>query len=414
MRALLAVALAATLVLAGCSAPTNPGPGPANATAPTATTPPAVEEVSVPTATPTETTSVPTVTPPETDYTDPANVAVDLNNADEDGLPFDQNRTWARVVEILDVNVAPPNRLLYLPNSDRYAGTTSGIGGVTLYSENESVLAHEFAHSALLRLTPDHPTGSPDEVFARDAVVEGSAQYVESVYDRRYDTGSAEIADLPEDPAVAYALAPYHYGLDYLRSQVDDGSEVLAVHRYPPSTSEAILHGLSPATEPPTPLFVTAADRHLAPDAVWRSAGTRRLGELAVRLTLRTRLPEERAAAAAAGWGNDAVLTMERGDRTGFAWVVRWDDRANATEFAEAGRAFAEADPPTLRPGSAREFSATPYRPLTDRLWGPTDADVTVRRVDQRTVALVVGPEAFLDATTVDSEGLTVTVSVGE
>lgn len=99
-----------------------------------------------------------------------------------------------------------------------------------------------------------------------------------------------------------------------------------------PTTGEQILHGSSPVSEPLRELTVrTEVSEHwtVDEDRGWR------LGEPVLRYVLETGLSEERAADAA-GWGNDYVAVFERGDESGYAWVIRWDSVDAAAEFESA------------------------------------------------------------------------------
>jgi len=416
VRRALTVAVVALVLLSGCSGVTDGGgtassDGDASDTATPATT----DAELPPTATPVTTTSIEPVETPTTDYSDPENVAITIENGQ---VPYDQNRTWVRVLDMLDVNTETPTEVEYIRGRGGVAGSATGIGSVYLDSKDESVLAHEFTHVALLRLTPEHPTSSADETFARDAIVEGSAEYVQRVYAARYldREGALDGGELPNDPARAYVIAPYVLGYDYVDGQVNDASEVLGLHRYPPDTSEAIIHGLEPGSEPPAPLFVTAADRHLSTDAEWRYDGTRALGEIVLLLTLRTRLGDERAAEGAAGWGNDGVLTMVDGDdgEQAFVWVQRWDDRENASQFVTVGGEYVASDPPYAPPGDGGNLGNLPQPEFLEAVWGPTDKTFEVQRVGPLTTALVVGPEGFAGDVSYERDGQRVRVSVGD
>ena len=410
----LTVAVVALVLLSGCSGVTDGGDtaspdGDASDTATPATT----DTELPPTATPVTTTSIEPVETPTTDYGDPENVAITVENGQ---VPYDQNRTWVRVLDLLDVNAEPPTRVEYIRGQQGIRGQAAG-GDVYLDSKDEAVLAHEFIHIALSRLTPEPPRSSADERFARDAISEGSAEYVERVYAARYlDREGALYRELPNDPGRAYVIAPYVLGYDYVDGQVNDTSEVLGLHRYPPDTSEAIIHGLEPGSEPPAPLFVTAADRHLSTDAEWRYDGTRTLGEIVLLLTLRTRLGDERAAEGAAGWGNDGVLTIVDGDtgEQAFVWVQRWDDRENASQFVTVGSEYVASDPPFAPPGDGGNLGNLPQPEFLETVWGPTDKTFEVQRVGPLTTALVVGPEGFAGDVSYERDGQRVRVSVGD
>lgn len=391
MRPAVAVLVALVLVLAGCSGATGPAANETttSSTATTATTTEAVD------ATSTTTTR------------DGPDLGIEVQGGT---LPFDPNVTFLRVQRMLGTNVTPPGNVMYVPGLNS-AGQASNSGRVYLDTKDEGVLAHEFAHSILLRAAPEQPVGSPDASFAGKATVEGAAEYVQAAYERRYlGRAPSPIDSLPRNPEAAYFLGRYHYGYKYFQARVDDPSEVAAVHADPPNTSEQVLHGYAPAEEPPREFRVSAARDHLSSDAAWRYAGSDRLGEITLLLTLRTRLSTERAAAGAAGWGNDRLVTFEGDDRRGFAWVVRWDDAANATEFAEA---FAEyGDAPVKSYGSAPDYGQSPNAEFTQVAWRDTDAEMTVERVSPEVTMVVVGPDSFVANASASGGNESVTVSV--
>jgi hypothetical protein len=390
MRPAAAVLVAVMLVLAGCSGASPQAPD-GNATATTTTT-----------TDTTETTDATTRT-----TRDGPDLGINVQGGE---LPFDPNVTFLRVQEMLGTNVSPPGNVMYVPGLDS-AGQASNTGRVYLDTKDEAVLAHEFAHSILLRAAPEGAVGSPDAEFAGKATVEGAAEYVEAAYEQRYlDRTPSPVDSLPRNPEAAYFLGRYHYGYDYFEARVDDPSEVGAVHGNPPNTSEQVLHGLAPAEEPPREFLVSTADRHLASDATWQYAGSDRLGEITLLLTLRTRLPSERAAAAASGWGNDRLVTFEGDDGRGFAWVIRWDDAANATEFAETFREYEGKPVKTF--GSTPGYGQSPNAEFTQVAWHDTDASMTVTRLSPEVTVVAIGPESFVEQASASGGNESVTVRV--
>lgn len=63
-------------------------------------------------------------------------------------------------------------------------------------------------------------------------------------------------------------------------------------------------------------------------------------GEFAIRAVFWTHLSRAHAEQAAKGWSNDRLLTFSNGTTNGYVWVLRWDDKANATEFTDAIRTY--------------------------------------------------------------------------
>jgi hypothetical protein len=273
----------------------------------------------------------------------------------------------------------------------------------------EHVLAHEYVHVVQFRTGVVDTLGlvfggTVDRSVAQRAVVEGAATYVQERYWRTYQrVGKSPAADITAGHRNAtglsrYGFAPYRFGYAYVNASVDSPARLNRVYRSMPRTTEAILHpGRGDAL---APLDVDVRDgprewnRTVAPPPT-------RFGELFLRTALASELGEARAARAADGWGNDTRISFadSEGER-GHVWVLRWDDAGNATEFAEAFRAWADAR--SERVGSDRWRGEWSY--ALDR---PSPGTTVVR----------VGPPGFLDASetvgpTAAQTNATVTVRV--
>lgn len=273
----------------------------------------------------------------------------------------------------------------------------------------EHVLAHEYVHVVQFRERVVDTLGlvfggGIDQSTAERAVVEGSATYVQDRYWQRYQREGvrpsvAITADHRNATGLSrFGFAPYRFGYAYVNASVDSPARLNRVYRSMPRTTEAVLHpGRGDAL---VPLDVHIEDgpgewnRTVAPPPT-------RVGELFLRSVLANELGEERAARAADGWGNDTRVSFaDREGQRGHAWVLRWDDAGNATEFAAAFRAWADAR--ALATGTDRWQGEWAY--ALDR---PTPRITVVR----------VGPPGFLDASeTLDPESgetnATVTVRV--
>ncbi|PSQ45236.1 hypothetical protein BRD17_01940, partial [Halobacteriales archaeon SW_7_68_16] len=235
--------------------------------------------------------------------------------------------------------------------------------------------------------------------FATDAIIEGSAEYVQGAYAEQYLGQSTSDRDLPSDPGYAYFIGRYVEGERYVSARVDSVGEVVDLWETPPNTSEQILHGLAPRSEAPTPFAAVAATKHLASDATWKFDGASRIGEFGTMITLRTRLPGERARTAAAGWGNDRVVTFEHAGGNAFVWLTDWDTAADADEFEEATREFAAAPPADEAPRSNRRAPDLRFARI---VWGDqAGAEIDVRRVGDEAVLVAIGPDRFRDAVAV-------------
>jgi hypothetical protein len=206
---------------------------------------------------------------------------------------------------------------------------------------------------------------------------------------------------------------------------VDDPAEIDSVYDDPPATTEQLLHGPGAGPEANLPVEVASGD--------WESASRRRttFGELFLRGTLATRLSEEAAADAAAGWGTDERLVFTRDGETGYVWLHtgyvwlhRWDDAANATEFQRAFDSYlnrtlnrstvAGPDGPTAGwRGDGETYRLLRLDDQTTALVAGSPAFVGNTTLDDQTTALVAGSPAFVGNTTLQGDGDSVAVRVG-
>jgi hypothetical protein len=268
-------------------------------------------------------------------------------------------------------------------------------------TEVETVLAHEFAHA--VQFTDESFTDyyestdvrTLDGFFAWNSIVEGSAVYVTDVYGKRHVDGDVNQTEtmraIVEDgsPWAGYVSGHYYYGARYARSRIDSPRNLSALYDDPPRTSEQVLHGYRPGEEPPADLSVAVRT-----DDDWftRSdfyGGHTTTGEVLVRFVLRTELEQSAADSAAAGWGNDSVVSLTDGNSSGYAWVLRWDTAGDADEFADAFRTYRERG-------------------------GGNVSAARLERLDDRTTLVVMGDEPLLATVSASVDGDAVTVSVGD
>lgn len=328
-------------------------------------------------------------------------------------LPFDVNATFARLERVLGVDAAQPTvhvsddasfpdyaisdpvfEVLGVANGSASASPLDVSGSSTARrvslgfsdappSVVEGVLVHEFAHAIQAQrglLSRDVPA-SFDGREAWKAVIEGAAVYASTEYVERYDVGSRNWTSFfgrlyHEGPGGnRYAASTSYFGARYHHAVLEDPSGFESVATDPPNTTAAILHP-DEAVGDPAELSVTAT----AGDG-WTPVAADRYGELFTRVVLRAELSADRAARAAAGWGNDTLVEFERdGDRS-LAWVHRWDAAGDADEFAAAFDAYA-AD---------RTASGTDFR---------------VVRVNETTTVVFAGrPEFVANATAAVGDG---------
>lgn len=368
---------------------------------------------------------------PETTTTE-SEVGISVEGAP---FPVESDTVFRRVEALLDQDLTPPTiRVLKIrPDGEREDVSTDAfsrrmgitrrqslndIGGNThrgvvriFYTENstaermEQVLAHEFVHVGQprrlrqrLAARQGSHSNTTDAEVVREAVAEGSAVYVANRYTKQYLSNVTEQATYPEwnsfGAGTKWHFAPYYFGSAYVRNRVDAASNVTSVYARPPNTTEQLLHGSSPDSEPPQNLTVDVQTE----GSPWLVERSDTKGELFVRVVLAEQLDESRATTAAAGWGNDRVVTLRSDDRMLHAWAVRWDDEQNATQFETAAAAYLD--------GRATE---------RDGVWTDgdlrTDADLRfdLRRVDSTTVVLLAGNASVRNVDVTASDG-TVTV----
>ncbi len=265
----------------------------------------------------------------------------------------------------------------------------------------ERTLAHEFVHIVQLQtdVVPwgyrDSGYDSTDQWNTVRSTFEGSAVWVTDHYIQRYmpanaTTQSEGFARVYAEARVGdrYLVAPYHLGAMGVERRLGDPSNLRELFSPPPNTTEQLIHGLTPAEEPIRPVSVTIADN--VSWTYWEPDAEPVMGELFIRVAVSKELSLNRSAEAADGWGYDRLLSFERGDQYGFAWVTRWDDPANASEFDGAFDTYA------------------------DRRSTPANLTFRTQRVSDEVVVVYSGPPAFVDAVSASWSDGTVRLRVAD
>jgi hypothetical protein len=355
-----ALLIAALVVLAGCSG-LDGSPETSAATDETTTAPETTEA-----ATTTASTTTTTTAGQPTDTTERVEVI-------ERGATLgDVNATavWQRVGDLVSVDgPAPPpvavqsgtaNRTVTPPTFWQSFGASEytyawrsasgfyhpGDERVVLvrneYTTDENlevVLAHEFAHVYHDRELDALPENA--SVFVEHAVSEGAVEYVTWTYASRYTNATHEAtrrtAFREGRPYTRYFEGGYYLGGQYARNHSDPDAPLMSLYETPPTTAEQILHDLPPGSEPPKPLTVRGVTGN---DSDLGVVDVQRRGEAQLRFVMEYGLSRERAAEAAAGWGDDRSVHFQSTDANGFAWVVRWDSPDEAAAFEAAFAAF--------------------------------------------------------------------------
>lgn len=445
------------VVLAGCNAPG----GVTDATLDGETTPatptdePSVTETAAnttaagdatptvsPTATPTPAVPDTTATPPRSPDALADTYEFEVTGGDP---PFDARLVFARTALLLDrpgaeppeaVEVNPPDEMRVITPFSQF-NTVLGLErpddavlpayvrsprrvylSESLFERPrfaEATFAQESAHVIQLR------SGAPQEVSANlpddlgplerayltRSVVEGAAVYTEAVYQRQYldvnrtriDTLGERYLNASEFGRVSFGL--YYFGARYVADRYDDPAQTWRLYANPPQTTEELIHGLEPGSEPLAPLSVEESADGWNERERFRST----VGELFLRATLATELNESVAARGADGWGNDErlVFTEDRADQTpAYVWVHRWDDPSNATEFETAMAEYLN-----------RSANRTTFTVGGEQRAGWTDGGSGYRlvRVAPETTALLLGEPAFVRNATVSGSAGNVSVT---
>jgi len=239
-------------------------------------------------------------------------------------------------------------------------------GGEELSVKEEAVYSHEYAHLIQdinfdLSVLFEEAKGDSEREGALQALVEGEATFVESIYGAR--TFLPEDLDelLAIDPAVLAVLLatpdfllsalswPYTAGFGFVNSIWQQGgmSALDDVWANLPETTEQVIH----------PEKYLADEYPNAPPALpdmvailgdgWSVQDEDVLGEAYISLWLEALGTETAVAAqAAAGWGRDGYQLLDGpGDEIAMGLLIEWDDPdTDALQFSAAFEAVLDAD----------------------------------------------------------------------
>lgn len=222
------------------------------------------------------------------------------------------------------------------------------------------IFVHEYTHALQdqhfdLKNYLGDETISDDLSLARQALVEGDATYVMTLYTIRttQDDPGAALLELiqggleagnislpPGTPVIlgAELLFPYEAGQSLVEALFNDGGwdRVNEAYAHPPASTEQVIHPEKYlAAEAPIEVTLPAQDELLSEG--WSLVVEGTLGEFYLRQYLRTQLTWEQSVQAAAGWGGDAYKIYQN-DSGEQAWQLKiaWDSAAEMTEFKTA------------------------------------------------------------------------------
>jgi hypothetical protein len=203
------------------------------------------------------------------------------------------------------------------------------------------LLVHEFTHT----LQEQHGVGqderltqTTDEDIARLMLPEGDATLTAYDYWREYDAGGENPLALRNTTTPrghwtsGFTDKARYYGALYLQGIPADRRDRHIVQG--PDTTAEVMHP-NTTLDLPGP-SVTAS----TPDG-WQVQQTNRVGELAIRYTLRTNgISFQQAADASTGWRNDTMRIFDRPGGIAASWSIRWANHSEATDFEATWRAM--------------------------------------------------------------------------
>ncbi|MFC5971215.1 Hvo_1808 family surface protein [Halomarina salina] len=258
-------------------------------------------------------------------------------------------------------------------------------GRIVIVSDSETptldtrTLAHELLHALQdqhLGFGPRTPTF--DGSRAREGLVEGDANYVESLYSERCESEWDCLArpDGPDAPGsfnrgiYQAIIQPYVDGPAFVRAIHDRGGwEAVndAYEQFPDSTEQTI----HPARYPDEPVAdVTVADES-ADDwtRLGRDPPTDRLGEVGVYTMLQTNgvLEDHQrydySHPASTGWAGDQLVPYRNAEtgESAYVWRLAWDSEGDAREFVGAYRDLLTSKNATRPAGDVYVVPSGPY-----------------------------------------------------
>jgi len=198
-----------------------------------------------------------------------------------------------------------------------------------------------------------------DLLGARQAVIEGEAQHMTTLYAQRYPQEIAgDMADMdPKDIGIfmiqqvaasqgapPYFMEtmtfPYIKGEQFIRKALDEGGWLMvdALYRRPPASTEQILHPEKFFGDRDDPVKVVLPDMAPVLGSGYEKIYENTMGEMQLGVLVKLTVDPIRAMRAAKGWDGDtyAVYRHAPTGRSLMIWAVVFDSEQDAQEFFEA------------------------------------------------------------------------------
>jgi hypothetical protein len=269
---------------------------------------------------------------------------------------------------------------------EMFVVSDSAFGGV-----EKMTYAHEYTHVLQdqtydlengMKMNDDYCKTHTEYCAAVQALTEGDASLSEQIWfttdatsqeQREVLTFSQNYKSPVFDSAPDYMkqdfLFPYKQGLEFVMQLYSSGGwkAVDNAYKNPPVTTEQILH---PEKYPSDkPVDVALPDYTTALGDGWREARRNVMGEWYLSLILeygidsKTRLSEDTATRAAAGWAGDSYLLYlnDSTNQTAFIMDTRWETTTDSSEFWFALQSYGQArwGTPSAKSANSMEWANT-------------------------------------------------------
>jgi hypothetical protein len=240
-------------------------------------------------------------------------------------------------------------RVVFVGNPSGRSDALTGAG------IDEKVLVHELTHALQDQhfLVGDRlrHSNNGDASLALRSVAEGDAILTEYAfsfgglnewlpgYVARVFGGAGDDAAPSAVPMIVADKVRFQYlaGVRFVSHFLGkDGSlSVDLLYKYPPLSTEQILHPEKYLEAPDPPIRIELKGLSGMFSSEWREIENDTLGELMVQCLFKQFIGPEGAAAVAEGWGGDRFVAYRNGNEVAFVWATVWDSAKDAQEFYE-------------------------------------------------------------------------------